>query len=111
MIPKKINDKRRVRYEFFIYSGAAGVLSTQINLKIENPASVKFINVGPAPTVALINNVIFLSSCLNYVGGTAVGPFELELKNNLNEIDVTNYSLKIFGAGVVQVICKYYVNE
>lgn len=111
MIPKKITDKRKVRYEFFTYSGVAGVFFTQINLKIENPASVKFINIGPPATVVIINNIHILACCRDFVGGTSLAPYELELTNNVNEIDATIYSLKISGAGVCQVVCKYYVSE
>ena len=109
MIPKKSN-KVRVRYEFFTYSAPLGSLVTQVNLKIENPASIRFVSVGPAATVAVVNNTYFLGNIPDFTAGLTP-PYELILENNANEIDVTTYSLKISVNGVVNVICKYFVNE
>lgn len=102
---------RKVRYEFFTYQGQIGTLVTQINLKIENPASIKFSCVGPPFTLAVINNIYFLGPVIEFVNGTGTLPYELILENNGDEIDVTNYSLKLTPSAVVTVVCKYYVND
>ena len=107
----KKNDKRKVRYEFFKYSGVLGTLTTQVNLKIENPASIKFVCVGPAFTGALINNTYFLSPCVDFTAGATQAPYELVLNNNINEIDITTYSIVLVSDCAVLVVCKYYVND
>lgn len=102
---------RKVRYEFFTYQGQIGTLVTQINLKIENPASIRFTCLGAPFTLAVINNIYYLGPIIEFVNGTAQAPYELILENNGNEIDVTTYSLKLTPGAVVQVTCKYYVND
>lgn len=102
--------RQKVRYEFFEYQGSAPISDTQINLKLENPASVTFVNTGPLNTLVTINNVYKLNCVGDYVSGVAAEPYELVLTNNQDEIDVTNYSLIIQSGGVCKVICKYFVN-
>ena len=102
---------RKVRYEFFSYTGTVGVLVTQINLKIENPASIKFTCLGSPFNLAVINNIYYLNPIIEFVNGTAQAPYELILENNGDETDVTIYSLKLTPGAAVQVVCKYYVND
>ena len=102
---------RKVRYEFFTYQGQIGTLVTQINLKIENPASIRFTCLGAPFTLAVINNIYYLGPIIEFVNGTAQAPYELILENNGGEIDVTTYSLKLTPGAAVQVTCKYYVND
>lgn len=106
---KKI--KSKVKYEFYQFNGTLGVFVTQLNLKLEHPASIKFVCVGPVGTGARINNLYQLSTLIDYVSGVAQLPYELVLENNQDEIDVTNYSLQIFGQCAVFVVCKYYIND
>lgn len=102
--------RQKVRYEFYTFSGQVGVIVTQINLKLENPASIKFVYEGLAGSFAQINNIYFLSPLIDTNTGVAPYPSTLVLENNQDEIDVTNYSLKI-GQGQVVIICKYFINE
>jgi len=105
-----VKKTQKVRYEFFTYSGQVGVIATQINVKIENPASVKFIFEGAAGSFAVINKTFLLSPVIDTNNGTAVYPSELILNNNLNEIDTTIYQLLI-GQGQIILVCKYYIND
>jgi hypothetical protein len=102
--------KQKVRYEFYEFQGTNAIADTQINLKLENPAQVTFINTGPLTTLVTINNIFKLNCVGDYVTGAAAEPYELILSNNQDEIDVTNYSIVIQAGGVLKVICKYFVN-
>lgn len=107
--------KQKVRYEFYNFVGDLILPNKQYNLKVENPAEIRFLVVAPVGTNSnvIINNVYTLSNF--YQSNNAlfgVTPYELILKNHLNEIDVTNYSINIFGPDTTCIItCKYYVNS
>ena len=103
--------KQKVRYEYFTYTGTVGVLITQVTLKIENPASVTFTNIGPTGNLCIINNVCYLAPLTDYITGVATLPYYQEMINNQDEIDVTNYSIKIIGGGAILVKCKYYIYD
>lgn len=102
--------KQKVRYEFYEYQGN-GISDTQINLKLENPASITFINTGPLNTLVTINKIYKLNCVGDYVTGAAAEPYELVLTNNQDEIDATNYSVILEATAVLKVICKYFVNN
>lgn len=110
---KKIIQK--VRYEFYNFqTGPTGV--SQITLVLENPSSIKFVCTGNggANDLVTINNAYQLQP----IGIVATGigvlyPYELILNNNLNEIDVTTYSLRIISPANtinVKVVAKYFID-
>lgn len=103
--------KQKVRYEFYNFQSTNLDFST--TLVLNNPASVKFIctdsNLANAKTI--INNVYVLQGLVDFTNGTAFYPYELILDNNENEIDVTNYTIKLQPNSELQVVAKYYVND
>jgi len=103
--------KQKVRYEFYNFQSTSLDFST--TLVLNNPASVKFIctdsNLSNAKTI--INNVYVLQGLVDFTNGTAFYPYELILDNNENEIDVTNYTIKLQPNSELQVVAKYYVND
>jgi len=107
--------RQAIRYEFYKYEGDPILASRQFTLKLGTPAEVRFLCQSPVGSAgfATINNAYNLQSFNNSIDPLlAVGPFELILKTNINEIDLTNYSLTIFGNDtIVTITCKYYVNE
>jgi len=102
---------QKVRYEFYSFSGN-GVLSGQsYNLKLENPASIKFTAVGGPNGIVLINKNYALTVWRTQTLMTAALPSELLLENNQDEIDVTNYQIICSADARVNIVCKYYINE
>lgn len=103
--------KQKVRYEFFQYQGTVIGGLTQVNLILEQPAEIRFVCSGaPGTSYCLINKIYGLASVTEFTGGASISPYELILKNNLDEIDVTNYSILMTTGCQVRVICKYFVN-
>ena len=110
--------RKKYRYQFY-------EVSQDSTLVLENPSYIKFINIGQLPggvglgMIATINNVFQLSTFGNIlqIQGGAFGflnesqfPYELELKNEDDGIDVKQYKIKFSGTiGRLFVICKYYV--
>lgn len=105
--------KQKVRYEFYNFENSAIGNVAQFNLKLEDPASVKFefVSFLPGTQIATINKIYNLDSILNTNNGTAVFPSQLILENNSDEIDSTIYSIVIFSPGTVYVTCKYYIKD
>lgn len=79
--------RQKVKYEF-------KVIDQPGTLVLEQPAQVKFINVSlvPANTVT-INQIYTLGTAAENIAGTAQYPAELDLWNNDNEEDTTNYQI------------------
>lgn len=99
--------KYKVKYEFFKFeSTTANNFFT--NLVLNNPANVKFYCYGPAGIGrALINNVYYLDAFAGVVSGGANYDYQLNLNNNINEIDITNYNILLKPQTTLFVICKY----
>ena len=107
----KKSKKQKIKYEFFIFAGDT-VNPKQYNLKVENPAEVRFLYTSTIATgICIINQVYTLQTYRETNLGVASFPFELILKNNLDEIDTTIYQILITPNTEVRIICKYYVNE
>lgn len=102
---------QKVTYEVITVDGTGNINGITQTLKLSNPASIKFIclsfGIGSRAT---INNNFQLQAYKDSTNPlTGLEPFELILNNNINEIDVTQYTVKT--DCIVRVICKYYVNE
>jgi hypothetical protein len=93
--------KTRVLYEI-------RQIQTDQILVLDNPASIRFEVLGSAVGFVIINNIYRLQPFLesNSVLGTA--NWYLELNNNVNELDVTNYNIRFQTTGVLTIIIKYY---
>ena len=104
-----------IRYEFYKFEGDPILFSKQYTLKLGTPAEVRFLCQSPVGSsgFATINNAYNLQSFNDSINPLlAVAPSEIILKPNTNEIDLTNYSLTIFGNDcIVTVTCKYFINE
>lgn len=94
-------EKTEIIYEFKEYT------ETQ-TLVLNNPAEITFINQGTIGGVITINNVLQLSPTVQVISGIADYLDRIILKPNLNEIDTSNYNIKIPFGGKLVVICKYY---
>ena len=93
-------EKTRIYYEF-------RTIQTNQTLVLENPAQVTFQCIGALGDSLVINNNYRLSSRIeaftNYTE-----PWELVLNNNVNEIDVTDYTIRFNTPCVLNIIIKYY---
>ena len=100
---------QKVRFETFTFGGAVG--GSTYTLKLNEPAEVTFECFGIFPAVATINNTVFLYP-YDTATGSARYPYNKIYKTNLNEIDITQYTLAVSNPNIfVKVTCKYYVNE
>jgi hypothetical protein len=106
---------QKVRYEFYSYeTGPTGLFNT--TLVLDNPASIKFVLTGTGNTTAdfcVINNLYNLQP-INLIvpGPPRIYPSELILNNNFNEIDKTNYTIRILcNTNTIQlkIVVKYLV--
>jgi hypothetical protein len=109
-----IKEKQKVRYEFYNFqTGPTGI--SQQTLVLENPASIKFVctGTGGGADQVIINNTYILCPINVFMTGVPQFPFELILNNNINEIDVTNYSIRITSPANsinLKVVAKYNID-
>jgi hypothetical protein len=104
-------NKQKVRYEFYRYDNPNPTNYNLPQLKLEEPAEIKFVFISTVPgTFCIINNIFIMNSLSDYVSGVATSPYELILKNNINEYDVSSYSINMTNLGTLLVVCKYYVS-
>ena len=77
-------------------------------LVLNNPAEVTFINQGIGGGIVTINNVIQIQTSGNVIAG--IGDFfdRVTLKNNVNEVDTTDYNVRMPVGTKLIVICKYF---
>lgn len=99
-------ETKKTRVEYFSYS-------TNQTIVLEEPAEVIFINTGAVADRVVINNNLILSSTLATNSGVAQFPSTFTIKNNINEVDTTNYTIRFIGATDprLYVIVKYYVKN
>ena len=102
---------QKVRYEFFRFSGNGVLTGQTYTLKLEQPAEIKFIATGGPLGGVIINKNYVLEVYRRTTIGAATNLPELILSNNVNEIDVTIYTIVVTADCFCNVICKYYVNE
>lgn len=108
--------KQKVRYEFYSYeTGPTGTFN--VTLTIEKPASIRFILTGTALLASdfcTINNLYNLQPInINVPGPPRIFPSELILQNQINEIDITDYQIRIQNATntvTLKVVAKYYID-
>jgi len=103
--------KQKVTYEIITVDGTGNINGITQTVKLSNPAGIKFVclsfGIGARAT---INNNFQLQAYKDSINPlTGLEPYELNLTNNENEIDVTQYTVKT--DCIVRIICKYYVNE
>jgi hypothetical protein len=104
--------RQSVRYEFFTFVNPDPTVTKSFTPVLNNPASVQFFcyNYGaPNPAGALINNIFNLNSVQEFNNGTGSFDYKLELNNNSNEIDNTNWNVTLSGTCNLLIVCKYYV--
>jgi hypothetical protein len=77
-------------------------------LVLNNPAEVTFINQGVGGGIVTINNVINIQPSSIVIAGGADYYDRVTLKNNVNEVDTTDYNVKMPVGTKLIVICKYY---
>jgi hypothetical protein len=105
-------DKSNIRYEFYSFeTGPTGNFST--TLVLNKPASIQFIlcGTGNVNDFCVINNLFNLSPIGTLIAPREL-PFELILNNNLNEIDNTNYTIRIqspLNSVQLKIVCKYLI--
>jgi hypothetical protein len=109
-----IKKKQKVRYEFFNFQTGPTGLSQQ-TLVLENPANIKFVctGTGGANDSVIINNSYELKPIGIFTTIGSAYPYELILNNNINEFDVTNYSIRIISPANsinLKVVVKYYID-
>jgi hypothetical protein len=93
--------KQEVIYDFKEYTESG-------TLVLNNPAEVTFINQTPGGGTITINNTILLTTSQNFVQGLGDYFDRITLRPNLNEVDTTDYNVKIPIGSKLVVICKYY---
>jgi len=96
-------ETKKTRVEYLSYS-------TNQTIVLEEPAEVIFINTGAVGDRVVINNNLILSSTLATNSGVAQFPSTFTIKNNANEVDTTNYTIRFVGLTDprLYVIVKYY---
>ena len=94
--------KTKVLYEF-------RQIQTDQILVLDNPASITFQMLGSGGFVT-INNLHRLQSYAESNSPLGLFDWQLTLNNNVNELDVTNYSIRFAVPGIVSLnlIIKYY---
>ena len=108
----KVNKKyQKVRYEFYNFSGNGVLTGRSYTLKIESPAQITFTALGGPVGAVIINKDLVLNCYRMQTLGTATGPSQITLSNNVNEIDITTYQIICSADAICNVVCKYYVNE
>lgn len=93
--------KTRVLYEI-------RQIQTDQILVLDNPASVWFQLLGAGGGFVIINNIYRLEPFQNSNSAGGVVDWQLKLDNNVNELDVTNYTIRFAGAAQLTIIIKYY---
>lgn len=83
-------------------------IQTDQILVLDKPASLRFEVLGSAVGFVVINNIYRLQPFLESNSALGVANWYLDLNNNVNEIDVTNYNIRFTGPAVLIVIIKYY---
>lgn len=107
------NKKRQlIKYQFFRFDNPNGTPLNLNTLNLERPAEVRFLFTSPLPgTYCIINQTYVLAPLNDFISGITNAPYELILKNNLQEIDITNYQINILNVGTLFVTCKYYIDN
>jgi hypothetical protein len=108
--------RQKVRYEFYSYeTGPTGTFN--VTLTLDKPASVRFILTGRGllqSDFCTINNLYNLQPIfLTTPGPDRIFPSELILQNQINEIDVTDYQIRIQNATntvTLKIVAKYYID-
>ena len=94
-------EKTRIYYEF-------RTINTNQTLVLENPAQVTFQCTGAPTNGVVINNIYRLETRIDAQSISFNSPWELVLNNNLNEIDVTQYTIRFIGTCNLDIIIKYF---
>jgi hypothetical protein len=102
---------QKIRYEVFTYSNPDPTVTSSFRPVLNTPASIEFFvtSAGFGAGQVTINNQYNLNTIQEFITGTANYDYKLILNNNINEIDVTDYTLFLQGSCTVQLICKYYI--
>jgi hypothetical protein len=99
-------EKTKVYYEF-------RTVDRDTTLVLDRPASITFQVLGTGTQDITINNTYIIRGRSDSLGGTRKYNWELVLTNNVNEIDVTIYTIRWPNTppnDVVTLIIKYYEN-
>ena len=83
-------------------------IETDQILVLDKPASVWFQLLGAGGGFVIINNIYRLEPFQNSNSALGVVDWQLKLDNNVNELDVTNYTIRFAGAAQLTIIIKYY---
>jgi hypothetical protein len=93
--------KTRVLYEI-------RQIQTDQILVLDNPASIRFEVLGSAVGFVIINNNYRLQPFTESNSALGSANWFLEFNNNVNELDVTAYSIRFNTTAVLTIIIKYY---
>ena len=93
--------KTRVLYEI-------RQIQTDQILVLDKPASVRFEVLGSAVGFIVINNIYRLQPYLESNSALGTANWYLDLNNNVNELDVTNYNIRFNTTATLIIIIKYY---
>jgi hypothetical protein len=101
--------KIQVYYEVFEVTHPS--IDQNRTLVLSNPASIKFIAEGLSIAgfnkFITINEQIALQPYTDTLTGISTAPYELILENNSDEIDVTQYQIRVPAGAILKIICKY----
>ena len=92
--------KTKILYEF-------RQIETDQVLVLDKPAQITFILFGSGG-FATINNLYKIQSFADSKSALGYLDYKLVLDNNVNEIDVTNYTIRLVGGQSLTLIIKYY---
>ena len=83
-------------------------IQTDQILVLDNPASVRFQVLGSGAGFVVINNIYRLQPFLESNSPLGVVNWYLDFNNNVNEIDVTQFTIRFTAPLNLFIIIKYY---
>ena len=96
---------KKIRNEFLI-------ISSDQELDLQNAIEITFVNISDCDVI--INNAYPLTRLTQIINGSSNFENKLVIKNNLNEIDVTQYRIRFTLPTIpnkrLLIIAKYIVN-
>ena len=102
---------KKIKIYYEVFEVTHPLIDQNRTLVLSNPASIKFIAEGTS--IASFNNFITINEQISLqpytdtLTGIATAPYQLLLENNSDEIDETQYQVKVPAGASLKIICKY----
>jgi hypothetical protein len=101
----------KIQIYYQVYEVSHPTIDQNRTLVLDNPASIKFVVEGGSiagnQQFVTINEQIALQPYTDTLTGIAQAPYQLILDNNSDELDTTQYQVKVPAGAILKIICKY----